>query len=121
MRLFTSNVCKSSRYLAENQYHSRRKHRLDFIASSLFRLHGIENGLQIHAYFCSRSRFVLQISAQTASQWLLETPCRSIPWQTYIRKGGLFIWSRVSNVVRLPFVRDRSYIAIRQGCTSCFE
>src|SRR6266849_10243863 len=46
MRLSPSNVCKSSREPAENQYHSWRKHRLDSIASSPFRLHGIENRVQ---------------------------------------------------------------------------
>jgi hypothetical protein len=45
---------------------SRRKHRPNSIASSLFRLHGIENRLQIIANrcFCSQDSFVSRISAQ---------------------------------------------------------
>src|SRR6266567_7713087 len=39
MRLSPSNVYKSSRELAENQYQSRRKNRSDSTASSPFRLH----------------------------------------------------------------------------------
>ena len=117
MRLSPPNPCKSIRELAENQYHSRQKHRLDSIASSLFRLYGIENRLQIHAYFCSRHPFVSHISAQTSCVWSLENALPVHTWQTYLRRDGLFIWSRVSNGVRLPFVRDPEKFAIRQRCT----